>query len=82
MASLIKEDTMEAKIRAKLEELRKLLQDDGGDLEVVSIVDTTVKLKLTGACGCCPHATATIKQGLERMLRESVDEKITVEQVK
>lgn len=73
---------MEEKIRAKLEEVRGYLKADGGDMDIVSITGSTVSLKLKGACGCCPHATMTIKQGIERMLREQVDEKITVEQVK
>ena len=72
---------MEAKIRAKLEELRGLLQADGGDLEVVEIEGTDVKVRLKGACGGCPHATMTIKQGLERILREQVDAQITLERV-
>ena len=72
---------MDEKIRAKLEELRSMLQADGGDLEVVEIKDKLVKLRLKGACGGCPHATMTIKQGLERILRESVDADITIERV-
>jgi len=73
---------MEERIRAKLEELRGFLQADGGDMEVMSIEGTLVKLKLQGACGCCPHATMTIKHGIERTLREQVDETITVEQIR
>ena len=73
---------MEAKIRATLEELRGFLQADGGDMEVISSVGTVVNRKLQGACGCCPHATMTIKHGIERALREKVDEKIVVEQVR
>jgi len=76
-----KEKTMEEQIRAKLEELRGMLQADGGDLEVASIEGSDVKLRLTGACGGCPHATMTIKQGIERVLKEQVDEAIIVEQV-
>jgi Fe-S cluster biogenesis protein NfuA len=72
---------MEDKIRSRLEELRSMLQADGGDLEVVSIAGSDVKLRLTGACGGCPHATMTIKQGIERILRKDVDPTITVEQV-
>ena len=72
---------MDEKIRAKLEELRSMLQADGGDLEVVGIEGTQVKLRLKGACGGCPHATMTIKQGLERILRETVDPAIVVERV-
>jgi len=70
---------MEEKIKAKLEEVRGMLQADGGDLELVSIEGTNVVLKLKGACGGCPHATMTIKQGIERILREQVDAAITVE---
>jgi len=73
---------MEAKIRAKLEELRNMLKADGGDMDVVSIEGSQVSLRLTGACGCCPHATQTLKQGVERVLKEAVDPTITVLQVK
>jgi len=72
---------MEQKIRARLEEIRGMLQADGGDLEIVEIKDTIVKLRLKGACGGCPHASITIKQGIERDLKESVSDKITVERV-
>ena len=72
---------MDEKIRAKLEEIRGMLQADGGDLEVVTIEDKLVKLRLHGACGGCPHATMTIKQGIERLLRESIDPAIVVERV-
>ncbi len=70
---------MEEKIKAQLEELRKMLQEDGGDLELVSIAGNTVKLKLKGACGCCPHAMQTLKGGIERVLREQVNPDIVVE---
>lgn len=72
---------MSEQIKAKLEELRGMLQADGGDLELVSIEDKTVKLRLRGACGSCPHATMTLKQGIERILRESIDPEIVVERV-
>ena len=72
---------MEEKIRTKLEELRGFLQADGGDLEIVEIEDKTVRLRLKGACGGCPHATMTIKNGLERILREELDPEIVIERV-
>jgi len=72
---------MSEQIKAKLEELRGMLQADGGDLELVSIEEKTVKLRLRGACGSCPHATMTLKQGIERILRESIDPDIIVERV-
>ena len=73
---------METKIRAKLAELRNMLKADGGDMDVVGIEGTKVSLRLKGACGCCPHAAQTLKQGIERVLREEVDPGITVLQVK
>jgi Fe-S cluster biogenesis protein NfuA len=72
---------MTEQIQAKLEELRGMLQSDGGDMDVVAIEGKTVKLRLRGACGSCPHATMTLKQGIERCLRESLDPEIVVERV-
>ena len=69
------------KITDRLEELRVHLQADGGDLEVVSIEGKLVKLRLRGACGGCPHATMTIKGGLERILRDELDPEIVIERV-
>ena len=60
---------------------RSYLQADGGDLEIVAIEGKTVKLALKGACGGCPHATMTIKDGIERVLRDEIDPEITVERV-
>ena len=74
-------ENLAEKITARLEELRCHLQADGGDLESVSIEGKTVNLKLRGACGCCPHATMTIKNGLERILRDEIDPEITIERV-
>ncbi len=69
------------KITARLNEMRCMLQADGGDLEIVKIEGKLVQLKLRGACGGCPHATMTIKNGLERVLREEIDPEITIERV-
>ena len=72
---------MEQQIKDKLEQLRGMLQADGGDLELVGIKDKVVKLRLTGACGSCPHATMTIKEGIEKALKNEIDPDIVVERV-
>ena len=72
---------MEEKIKAKLEDVRGMLQADGGDLELVAIEGSTVKLRLKGACGGCPHAAITLKQGIEQVLKTDVDASIVVERV-
>jgi len=76
-----KMDELTRKITERLETLRSVLQADGGDLEIVAIEGKTVKLKLRGACGGCPHAAMTIKGGLERILRDELDPEITIERV-
>ena len=74
-------DELTKKITERLESLRVHLQADGGDLEIVAIEGKTVKLKLQGACGGCPHAAMTIKGGLERILGEEIDREIVIERV-
>ena len=61
---------LEEQVKAKLEELRPMLQQDGGDLEFVKMEGKTVTLKLVGHCGSCPYALMTLKQGIESRLQE------------
>lgn len=70
---------MEEKIKSELVEIAKMLQNDGGDCELVKIEGKTVYLKLQGACSGCPHAAMTLKNGVETILRANVDPEITVE---
>ncbi len=70
--------TFEDQIKERLEDIRVYLQNDGGDLELVKIEGKDVTLKLVGACGCCPHAMVTLKEGIEGDLRKTVDAEITV----
>ena len=72
---------MEAKIREMLDQIRVALQNDGGDLEIIAIEGKKVKVSLRGACGCCPHAMATLKEYVEANLRQAIDPEITVERV-
>lgn len=69
---------LEEQVKKMLEELRPMLQQDGGDLEFVSMVGKVVTLKLVGHCGSCPYAMMTIKQGIESRL-QTLDAEITVE---
>jgi Fe-S cluster biogenesis protein NfuA len=73
------------KMREKVEELiqkiRPSLQADGGDIELVSVDDGVVKVKLTGACGTCPMSQMTLKLGVEAVIRENIPEVKRVETV-
>jgi Fe-S cluster biogenesis protein NfuA len=66
---------MREKVEAILNKIRPALQNDGGDVELVDIDDQgIVKVRLKGACGGCPMASMTLKNGIERTLKESIPE--------
>ncbi|MDR1802936.1 MAG: NifU family protein [Treponema sp.] len=63
----------EEKVKTALENVRPSLQADGGDVEFVSATeDGVVSVKLTGACGSCPMAQMTLKNGIENYLKHEV----------
>jgi len=65
---------MREKVEAALAQIRPALQADGGDVELVDVNEGVVKLKLKGACAGCPMATMTLRNGIERILKEQVPE--------
>ncbi|MEW5802631.1 MAG: NifU family protein [bacterium] len=68
-------------VEKALEEIRPLLQADGGDVKLIGVEDGIVKLKLVGACSGCAMAKMTLKMGIEKKLRESVPQIKGVEEV-
>ncbi len=68
---------MEEKIREALEDIRPFLQRDGGDVEFVEYTaDKVVNVRLQGHCAGCPHAQATIKNGIEAILKEMLGDAV------
>ena len=65
---------MRENVEKALQKIRPALQADGGDIELIDVRDGVVRVKLTGACGDCPMSQMTLKQGVERILREEVPE--------
>jgi Fe-S cluster biogenesis protein NfuA len=63
---------MREKVEQALAQIKPALQADGGDVELVAIEGGVVKVRLTGACAGCPVASVTLKQGIERILKEQV----------
>lgn len=63
---------MREKVQAALEQVRPALLADGGDVQLIDVKDGVVTLRLTGACGGCPMATMTLRNGIERVLKEKV----------
>ena len=66
---------MKEKIIEIIEQIRPNLQGHGGDVEFVDFLeDGTVEVRLQGACNGCPGATMTLKNGIERILKQEVAE--------
>lgn len=65
---------MKEKVEEVIQQLRPMLQADGGDIELVEVEEESgiVKVRLQGACSGCPHAAMTLKQGVEARLKEEV----------
>jgi Fe-S cluster biogenesis protein NfuA len=65
---------MKEKVEKVLSKIRPNLQADGGDVELVNVKGGVVTVRLKGACGGCPMATMTLKNGIERVLKEEIPE--------
>jgi Fe-S cluster biogenesis protein NfuA len=74
-------ETIEKKVQNALAEIRPQIQADGGDIDLVAVENDTVKVRLRGACAGCPMSTLTLKQGVERLIKQKVPEIKTVEAV-
>lgn len=69
------EKAFAAKVAEVIETIRPMLQNDGGDIELVGVdEDKTVKVRLQGACRGCPGAQMTLKMGVERLLKQKIAE--------
>ncbi|NOY54233.1 MAG: NifU family protein [Deltaproteobacteria bacterium] len=66
-------------VEKALDKIRPSLQRDGGNVELVEVVDGVVKVRLTGACGGCPMSQMTLKNGIEAVLKKEVPEVKSVE---
>jgi Fe-S cluster biogenesis protein NfuA len=73
---------MRERVEEVMNEIRPMLQADGGDVELVEVTDDgVVKVRLTGACGGCPMSQMTLSGGIERRLKEVIPEVQRVESV-
>lgn len=61
--------------------VRPAVAQDGGDIVFDSFEDGIVYLHMRGACAGCPSSTATLKSGIENMLRHYIPEVLEVRAV-
>lgn len=66
------------RIEKALAEIRPFLNNDGGDIELVSVQDNVVTVQLTGTCTECSINQMTLKSGVEMTIKKYAPEISTV----
>lgn len=72
---------MKERVQQIIEKIRPMLNADGGDIDLIDVVDNVVKVKLKGACHGCPCAAMTLQNGVEKTIKKEIPEIIRVENV-
>jgi len=62
------------KIQEVLNNIRPSLNADGGDVELVDVKEGIVSLRLTGACAGCPFSAMTLKNSIEKILKQEISD--------
>ncbi len=70
---------MKEQVMQVLDKIRPSLQADGGDVELIDVVDGVVTVRLQGACAGCPMSQMTLRNGIERLLKQEIPEVKSVE---
>ena len=72
---------MKEKVQEVLDKIRPQLQADGGDVELVDVQEGIVQVRPQGSCKGCPMSQMTLKNGIERILKEQIPEVTEVQSV-
>lgn len=72
---------LDARVESALDEIRPAIHRDGGDVWLIRVSDNVAYVQLIGACGGCPMSNSTLKEGIERIVRERCPEITAVEQL-
>ena len=78
----MKKDLLKEKVEEGLNEIRPFLESDGGNIELISIINNVVKVKLLGNCVSCSVNQMTLKNGVEMTIKKfapQVEEVINVD---
>ncbi len=65
-------DLTREQVDGVLNKIRPSLIADGGNVELLDVKDGVVKLKLVGHCAGCPMSTMTLRNGIERILKQEL----------
>jgi Fe-S cluster biogenesis protein NfuA len=70
----MQDNVAQEKVKEVLDKVRPYLERDGGNVELVGVEGGTVKVKLVGACAGCPMSKMTLKNGIEKILKQEIPE--------
>ena len=62
------------RVESVIDRIRPLIQSDGGDIELIEVLENKAKVRLTGNCVGCPSAQMTLYMGVEMALKEEIPE--------
>lgn len=68
------EKDIENKIKELIEDIRPLLNSDGGDIEFIRYEDNFAYVKLGGSCSHCEYIDGTLSYGVEAYLKDAIPE--------
>lgn len=74
----MEEKNIEKRINEVLDKIRPYLENDGGSVRFNRFENGVVYVTLVGACSNCPHAAATLGDGIETALVNEIPEVIKV----
>ena len=78
----MKQDLLKEKVEQGLNEIRPFLESDGGNIELISIINNVVKVKLLGNCVSCSVNQMPLKNGVEMTIKKfapQVEEVINID---
>ena len=79
---MMEKEALIQKIKNILTQIEPYLKADGGGVEFVELTDDMVVIvRLSGACGICPHSLQTLKNGIEKTIKSVLPEITSVEKI-
>ncbi len=73
---------IEARVQRALDTVRPYMESHGGNVELLSVEDGVVRVRLQGNCGSCPASSMTLKLAVEDAIYEAAPDVVAVEEVK
>lgn len=75
---LVDNNQLFVQVRQELEQMQPYVQSHGGEIELVSVKDYSVVIRLKGACDTCPLSFYTVTFGLEQRLQKAINPAIRI----